>query len=56
MHAEHTAEVPKLNLPQDLLSEVNLRGKAQKTDFRIEGMKKPSLFGRLVEKLVGKSS
>lgn len=56
MHAEHaTVEVPKLNLPQDLLAEVSRRGAANKPDFRVEGMKKPSLFGRFLEKLVGKS-
>jgi len=56
MYAESavTAELPKLNLPQDLLTEVKRGGKS-KTDFGIEGMK-PSLFGRVVEKLLGKSS
>ena len=55
MHAEPaTVEVPKLNLPPDLLTEVKRRGKA-KTDFRVEGWK-PSLFGRLVAKLVGGKS
>jgi hypothetical protein len=55
MHAEPaTVEVPKLNLPPDLLNEVSRRGKA-KTDFKVEGWK-PSFFGRLVEKLVGGKS
>jgi hypothetical protein len=55
MHAEPaTVEVPQLKLPADLLTEVNRRGSA-KTDFRVEGWK-PSLFGRLVEKLVGGKS
>lgn len=52
MHAEPaTVEVPKLNLPPELLTEVSRRG-SNKTDFRVEGWK-PSLFGRLVVKLVG---
>jgi hypothetical protein len=55
MHAEPvTAEVPQLKLPQELLTEVSRRGTKNKTDFRVEGWK-PSFFGRLVEKLVGKS-
>jgi hypothetical protein len=55
MHAEPAmAESPKLNLPQDLLTEVTRRGTAQKADFRVEGWK-PSLFGRLIEMLIGKS-
>lgn len=54
MHAEHaTAEYPKLNLPADLLTEVNRRDATRKTDFRVEGWK-PSLLGRLIEKLAGK--
>ena len=57
MHADHaTVEVPKLNLPQDLLTEVSRNRITHKTDFRVEGMKKPSLLGRLIEKLVGKHS
>jgi hypothetical protein len=56
MHAEHaTAESPKLDLPEDLVTEVNRRGGPRKTDFRVEGWK-PSLFGRLVERLMGKSA
>jgi hypothetical protein len=56
MHADSaaTAELPQLNLPQDLITEVSRRGAKLKTDYRIEAMK-PSLFGRLVEKLLGKS-
>ena len=55
MHADSavTTELPKLNLPQELLTEVKQGGKS-KTDFGIESLK-PSLFGRLVEKLLGKS-
>ena len=46
-----TTELPKLNLPQELLTEIKRGGKS-KTDYGIEGMK-PSLFGRFVEKLLG---
>jgi hypothetical protein len=55
MHADSaaTAELPQLNLPQDLLTEVNRRGAKAKTDYGIDAMK-PSLFGRFVEKLFGK--
>ncbi len=52
MHAEHTLESPQLDLPQDLLTEVKRKGATPKTDFRVEGWK-PSLLGRLVEKLIG---
>jgi hypothetical protein len=51
-----TSELPKLNLPPDLLTEVKRGGNKAKTDFGVEGLNKPSLFGRLVEKLVGKSA
>ncbi len=56
MHADTavTAELPKLNLPPDLLTEVKRGGPKAKTDFGVEGLNKPSLLGRLVEKLVGK--
>jgi hypothetical protein len=47
-----TTELPKLNLPQDLLAEVKRGGKS-KADFGLEAMK-PSLFDRLFEKLLGK--
>ncbi|MGH8208958.1 MAG: hypothetical protein ACREU6_05060 [Steroidobacteraceae bacterium] len=55
MHADSavTAELPKLNLPEDLLTEVKRGGPKSKADFGIEGLQ-PSLFGRLVEKLLGK--
>ncbi|HKF96931.1 MAG TPA: hypothetical protein VKB20_01645 [Steroidobacteraceae bacterium] len=48
---EVTVEVPKLNLPPDLLAEVARRnnGKRQ-SDFRVEGLK-PSLFERLARML-----
>jgi hypothetical protein len=55
MHADSavTTELPKLNLPQELLTEVKRGGKS-KTDYGVEAMK-PSLFDRFVEKLLGKS-
>jgi hypothetical protein len=46
-----TTELPKLNLPQELLTEVK-RGSKSRTDYGVEGMK-PSLFGRFMEKLLG---
>lgn len=56
MHAEPaTVEVPTLNLPPELLTEVRRRRGSDKADFRVEGWK-PSLLGRLVEKLVGGKS
>ncbi|MDB6089497.1 MAG: hypothetical protein JWN85_2281 [Gammaproteobacteria bacterium] len=57
MHADSaaTAELPQLNLPQDLVTEVSRRRTKMNTDYGIEAMK-PSLFGRLIEKLLGKSS
>lgn len=41
-----TVDVPKLNLPADLVAEVSRRNKFHKTDFHIEGLK-PSLLERL---------
>ena len=49
-----TAELPKLNLPQDLLTEVKRGVPKSRTDFGVEGLNKPSLFGRFMEKLLGK--
>jgi hypothetical protein len=48
---EATVEVPKLDLPPDLLAEVARRnnGKRQ-SDFRVEGLK-PSLIERLARVL-----
>jgi hypothetical protein len=56
MHADSavTTELPKLNLPQDLLTEVK-RGGRSKADFGVEAMK-PSLLDRFLEKLLGKGS
>jgi len=45
-----TVDVPKLNLPADLLAEVSRRRNARQTDFRIEGLK-PSLLERLAQLL-----
>jgi len=56
MHADSvTAEVPTLTLPHDLVTEVSKRASSakEKNAFRVEGWR-PSLFGRLVEKLVTK--
>jgi hypothetical protein len=49
-----TAELPKLNIPQDLLTEVKRGAPKSKTDFGVYGLNKPSLFGRFMEKLLGK--
>jgi hypothetical protein len=45
-----TVDVPKLNLPADLVAEVRRRNKPNKTDFHIEGLK-PSLLERLARML-----
>jgi hypothetical protein len=48
---EATVEVPKLNLPPDLVAEVARRNRSKRqTDFRVEGLK-PSLFERLARML-----
>lgn len=49
-----TTELPKLNLPPELLTEVK-RGGQSKVNYHLESMK-PTLFGRFVEKLLGKGS
>ena len=46
------AENDKLELPQDLVAALNNRAHKPKTDYGIEALK-PSLFGRLIEKLIG---
>jgi len=48
MHAEHAMAEPKLELPKDLLSELQRRGPVQRTDMHVEGFRKPSLMGRLL--------
>ena len=45
-----TVEVPKLNIPADLLAEVTRRNSARQTDYRIESLK-PSLLERLARLL-----
>jgi hypothetical protein len=48
---EVTVEVPKLNLPPDLLAEVARRNNGKRQhDFRVEGLK-PSLLERLARML-----
>jgi hypothetical protein len=48
---EATAEVPKLDLPPDLLAEVARRNNGKRQpDFRVEGLK-PSLMERLARML-----
>lgn len=55
MHADTaaTTELQTLNLPSDLLSEIKRGGAKSKNDFGVEGMTKPSLLDRFVEKLLG---
>jgi len=47
---EATVEVPKLNLPPELLAEVARRHGKRQPDFRVEGLK-PSLMERLARML-----
>ena len=55
MHADTaaTTELQTLNLPKELLTEVKRNGARAQTDFGVEGMTKPSLLDRFVEKLLG---
>ncbi len=53
MQAERTLSEPRLQLPQELLSELARRGVRPRTDMGVEGWK-PSLFGRLVELVTGR--
>lgn len=54
MHAEHTmAEAPKLELPKDLLAELQRRGAPRRHDFHVESWK-PSMLERLVGLLTGR--
>jgi hypothetical protein len=51
MHAEPAlADTQKLEIPKELASA--LGSHKHKTDYGIEALK-PSLFGRLIEKLIG---
>jgi hypothetical protein len=43
---EATVEVPKLNLPADLVAEVARRNNKRTTDFRVDALK-PTLMERL---------
>jgi len=47
MQSEHALSEPKLELPRDLLSELQRRGVKPRTDMRVEGWK-PSLVGRFL--------
>lgn len=56
MPPEHAvAESSKLQLPPDLVAELDRRGPAPRTDMRVEGWK-PSLVARFFELLGGKRS
>ncbi len=53
MHAEPAlADTQKLEIPHDLMSALQSGAHKPKTDYGIEALK-PSLFGRLIEKLIG---
>jgi hypothetical protein len=53
MHAEPAlADTQKLQIPTELMSALNSGAHKPKLDYGIEALK-PSLFGRLVEKLLG---
>ncbi|HTX23139.1 MAG TPA: hypothetical protein VMD03_00650 [Steroidobacteraceae bacterium] len=54
MQMERLGE-PTLQLPADLLSELQRRGRAPRTDMGVEGWR-PSLLGRLLALLTGKRS
>ena len=53
MHAEPSlTDTQKLQLPPDLVSALAKRPRKPEMDYGIEALK-PSLFGRLIEKLIG---
>ena len=53
MHADRTlADTQKLEIPTELISVLNSGAHKRKTDYGIEALK-PSLLGRLIEKLIG---
>jgi len=53
MHAEPAlADTQKLQIPPDLASALAKHSNKPEMDYAIEAMK-PSLFGRLIEKLIG---
>jgi hypothetical protein len=49
------ADASKLDLPTDLLHALQSGAHQHRTDYRIEALK-PSLLGRLMEKLIGPRS
>jgi len=51
VYKEATVEVPKLNVPAELLAEVSRRNHAHKTDFRVDAFSKPSLLERIARML-----
>lgn len=53
MRAEHAvADTSRLELPADLVAELERRGPPPRDDMQVEGWK-PSLFTRLIERLIG---
>ncbi|MDB6101710.1 MAG: hypothetical protein JWO52_1709 [Gammaproteobacteria bacterium] len=53
MHAEPAlADTQKLEIPTELMRALNSGAHKPKTDYGIEALK-PSLLGRLIEKLLG---
>jgi hypothetical protein len=56
MHAEPAlTDTQKLEIPQDLMSALKTGAHKPKVDYGIEALK-PSLLGRLIEKLLGPKS
>ena len=54
MHAEPAlADNSKLNLPPELVAELQRRGLEPRNDFTVEGWK-PSLLGRIMELFSGR--
>ncbi len=53
MQAERAVAEPRLQLPPDLLSELQRRGTQPRPDMRVEGWK-PSLLGRILGLFAGK--
>jgi hypothetical protein len=53
MHAEPAlADTQKLEIPHELVNALNSRAHKPATDYGIEALK-PSIFSRLIEKLIG---
>jgi len=53
MHAERALAEPKLELPHDLISELQRRGPKPRTDMHVEGWR-PSFLGRILGLFGGK--